>query len=150
MEHAKVWFIRMALDLRCTVMACGNVSGQVYLWDMHTLTDQPKAVLSRQTAISKTHGKPTSDNITVRIALAVACLRNWWVGPIMANTHLAAHVTGCGTNCARLLCVPLFAALNLHCRHITPVQSSPIIVSIISSEVFQLIVGQVPIRHASS
>lgn len=66
MEKAKVWFIRMSLDPRCNVMACGNTSGQVYLWDVHSLTSQPQAVLSRETPISKHHGKSTSKNVTVR------------------------------------------------------------------------------------
>ena len=68
MEKAKVWFIRMSLDPRCNVMACGNTSGQVYLWDVHSLTSQPQAVLSRETPISKHHGKSTSKNVTVRLA----------------------------------------------------------------------------------
>ena len=60
-----MWFIRMSLDLKCSVMACGNVSGQVYLWDMHTLTDEPQAVLTRETPLSKAPGRSTSSNATV-------------------------------------------------------------------------------------
>lgn len=70
-EKANVWFIRMALDLHCTVMACGNTLGQVFLWDMHSLTDKPVVVLSRDSA-PKAQGK-SAPNITVcmpRIALA--------------------------------------------------------------------------------
>ncbi len=66
MEKAKVWFVRMSLDLKCSVLACGNTSGQVYLWDMHSLTDRPQAVLSRESPISKVPGKPTNSNITVQ------------------------------------------------------------------------------------
>ena len=63
MEKAKVWFIRMALDLHCNVMACGNTLGQVFLWDMHSLTDKPVAVLSREFN-TKAQGK-SAPNITV-------------------------------------------------------------------------------------
>ena len=63
MEKAKVWFIRMALDLHCNVMACGNTLGQVFLWDMHSLADKPVAVLSRE-CTAKAQGK-AAPNITV-------------------------------------------------------------------------------------
>ena len=73
LEKAKVWFIRMALDLRCGVMACGNELGQVFLWDMHSLTDKPQAVLSRD-SVAKAQGK-SNPNITVSTlhAMSAAC-----------------------------------------------------------------------------
>ncbi len=65
LEKAKVWFIRMSLDLKCSLMACGNVTGQVYLWDMHTLTDEPQAVLDWELPISKALAKSSNGNVTV-------------------------------------------------------------------------------------
>ena len=64
MDKAKVWFVRMSLTPSCSIMACGNTAGQVYVWDMHNLTDRPQAVLSRH-PLSKVLGKSTSSNITV-------------------------------------------------------------------------------------
>ncbi|KAL0021903.1 hypothetical protein WJX79_001641 [Trebouxia sp. C0005] len=66
LEKAKVWFIRMSLDLKCSLMACGDVTGQVYLWDMHTLTDEPQAVLDRELPIGKGLAKVSNGNVTVR------------------------------------------------------------------------------------
>ena len=80
-EKAKVWFIRMALDLHCNVMACGNTLGQVFLWDMHSLTDKPVAILSREST-PKAQGKSGS-NITV-------CLPGLMNG--FASNHLSRAV----------------------------------------------------------
>lgn len=65
LDKAKVWFIRMSLNPSCSIMACGNTAGQVYVWDMHNLTDRPLAMLSRH-PLNKVLGKSTSSNITVR------------------------------------------------------------------------------------
>lgn len=34
LEHAGIWFVRFSLDAACTLMACGNMASQVFLFDM--------------------------------------------------------------------------------------------------------------------
>ena len=72
MEKAKVWFIRMALNLNCNVMACGNTMGQVFLWDMRSLTDKPQAVLSRE-CVDRSHSKSTPNITVCRLCLVLNC-----------------------------------------------------------------------------
>ena len=59
----------MSLDPSCSLMACGNVAGQVYVWDMHTLTDKPKVVLGR--AGIKVAGKAVNTNVTVSSSFCI-------------------------------------------------------------------------------
>ncbi|KAL3148904.1 hypothetical protein ABBQ32_001772 [Trebouxia sp. C0010 RCD-2024] len=99
MQKAKVWFIRMSLDLHCSVMACGNTLGQVFLWDMHCLSDKPMAVLSRESN-TKAQGKSVP-NITVRqtavshdASIVLACCEDgtiwrWDVGRQQESTDQA-------------------------------------------------------------
>lgn len=57
MKDAKVWWVRFSLDFRGELLACGNRSGQVFLWHPHEARKEARHVLLR---------KPPSAKGTVR------------------------------------------------------------------------------------
>lgn len=73
LADAKIWFIRMSLSAHCNILACGNTQGQVYLWDLLSLSEEPQAILRRTTSIAKSGkaGRSTA-NSTVRSQLTIS------------------------------------------------------------------------------
>ncbi len=41
-----MWWVRFSLDLSGTVLACGNGTGQLFVWDPTAMHHKPRAVLS--------------------------------------------------------------------------------------------------------
>ena len=68
LEQAGVWWIRFAMDPACSVLACGNQLGEVYLWDPHEVSQRAKTVLKRPV-----DGKRVKD-VTVRVFVWQALL----------------------------------------------------------------------------